>query len=283
MEPQSKSRNLRLIDEPLVSIVIPTYNSEKTLPLCLKSIRKQTYRNIEVIVVDSYSTDRTVDIARRYGAEVILTHGGLLWARYVGHLNARGPIELLLDSDQILNPAVIERGVKMIKRGCDMIILEESSYKPTTLMQWLFYMDRRYVHKIRDCNPLHGVLLARMYRREVLDKAFKSITNKLPAEIMYRLVSQDHALIYFEAWKYSKKLCTLKDAVYHIEPRSLSSLIRKFYRYGKTELNLVKYYPELAKKKSPRKVKSHPDALISLMLWSLKAIPYLIGKLSQRF
>ena len=41
------------MDEPLVSIVIPTYNSEKTLPLCLESIKRQTYRNIEVIVVDS--------------------------------------------------------------------------------------------------------------------------------------------------------------------------------------------------------------------------------------
>jgi len=270
------------MDEPLVSIVIPTCNSGKTLPLCLESIKRQTYRNIEVIVVDSYSTDRTVEIAKRWNAKVILTHGGLLWARYVGHLYARGLIELLLDSDQILDPTAVERGVKMIRRGCEMILLEESSYKPSTLTHCLLYIDRRYVHRIRDCNPLHGVLLARMYRRGVLGKAFESITRRLPAEIMYRLVSQDHALIYYEAWKHSKKLCIVRDAVYHIEPRSLSSLIRKLYRYGKTELNLTKHYPELAMKRSPRKVKPDPDAPASLMLWSLKAIPYLIGKLSQR-
>ncbi len=87
------------MDEPLVSIVIPTYNSEKTLPLCLESVKRQTYRNIEVIVVDSYSKDRTVEIARRFGAKVIQTRGALLWARYIGHLYARGQIELLLDSD----------------------------------------------------------------------------------------------------------------------------------------------------------------------------------------
>ena len=174
------------MDEPLLSIVIPTYNSEKTLSLCLESIRKQTYRNIEVIVVDSYSTDKTVEIAKMWNAKLILTHGGLLWARYVGHLHAKGSIELLLDSDQILDPTAVERGVKMVERGCDMIILEESSYKPTTLIQWLFHIDRRHVHKIRDYNPLHGVLSARMYRREVLDRAFKSITHRLPIEIMYR-------------------------------------------------------------------------------------------------
>jgi len=270
-----------LNEEPLVSIVIPTYNSEKTLALCIESIKRQTYKNIEVIVVDSFSTDSTVEIARQKNARVVLTHGGLLWARYIGHLHARGSIELLLDSDHILNPATIERGVRMVGQGCDMIILEESSYKSTTLTQWLFYIDRRYIHRINDYDPLHGVLLARMYKREVLDKAFKSISRRLPTRLMYKLVSQDHALIYYEAWRYSKKLCIVKDAVYHIEPRSLSSLVRKFYRYGKTELDLMKYYPELAKKRRPRKLKLHPDALVSLMLWSLKAIPYLIGRLEQ--
>jgi len=269
------------MDEPLVSIVIPTYNSEKTLALCLESIKRQTYKNIEVIIVDSYSMDGTVDIARRNGAKVILTHGSLLWARYIGHLHAKGSIELLLDSDQILDPTAIERGVKMIKHGCDMVILEELSYRPSTFTQWLFYIDRRYVHKINDYNPLHGVLLARMYTKEVLDKAFERITRRLPMELLYRLVSQDHALIYYEAWMHSKKLCILSNAVYHIEPKSLKSLIRKFYRYGKTELNLTKYYPELAKKRTPRKIRLRPEALVSLMLWSLKAVPYLIGKISS--
>jgi len=270
-----------LSEEPLVSVIIPTYNSEKTLPLCLESVKRQTYRNIEVIVVDSFSKDRTVEIARRWGAKVILTHGGLLWARYIGHRYAKGSIELLLDSDQILQPTTIERGVRMVRRGCDMVILEESSYKPSKFTQWLFYIDRRYVHKINDYNPLHGVLLARMYRKEILDKAFESITHKLPVKLMNRLVSQDHALIYYEAWSHSKKLCIVRDAVYHIEPQSLSSLVRKFYRYGKTELELTKYYPELAKKRTPRKVKPYPEAFVSLILWSLKAIPYLIGRLSH--
>jgi len=234
-----------------------------------------------VIVVDSFSKDRTVEVARKWGARVVLTHGGLLWARYIGHRCAKGTIELLLDSDQILQTTTIERGVKMIKRGCDMIILEELSYKPSTFIQWLFYIDRRYVHKINDYNPLHGVLLARMYTREILDKAFESIAHKLPMKLMYKLISQDHALIYYEAWIRSKKLCIINDAIYHVEPESLSPLIRKFYRYGKTELDLTKYYPELAKKRTPRKTKPHPEAFISLMLWSLKAIPYFIGRISD--
>jgi len=44
-------------DNPLVSVVIPTYNSEKTLAKCLESIKNQTYKNVELIVVDNYSRD----------------------------------------------------------------------------------------------------------------------------------------------------------------------------------------------------------------------------------
>jgi len=271
------------MDEPLVSIVIPTYNSEKTLPLCLESIKRQTYKNIEVIVVDSYSADRTVDIAERYGAKIIRTHGGLLWARYLGHLYARGEIEVLLDSDQILNPTTIERGTRAILEGYDMLILEEKSYKPRTAVQWLFYFDRMHVHAIKDLHPIHGVLLARMYRREILRKAFSNIRRRLPLHVMYKLVSQDHAIIYYESWRYARRVSILKDAVYHIEPSSLVEVVRKFYRYGKTEFKLSKFYPELVRgKRAPRKISLKPQSLISLTLWFIKAIPYTLGLLLQR-
>jgi len=56
---------------PLVSVTIPTYNEEKTLPYTLMSIKKQTYPSIEVIVIDSSSVDGTKNIAEKFGAKVI--------------------------------------------------------------------------------------------------------------------------------------------------------------------------------------------------------------------
>lgn len=52
--------------KPLVSVVIPTFNSEKYVEKCLQSVRNQTYDNIEIIVVDKNSKDRTVEIAEKY-------------------------------------------------------------------------------------------------------------------------------------------------------------------------------------------------------------------------
>jgi hypothetical protein len=161
----------------------------------------------------------------------------------------------------------------------DMLILEEKSFKPRTLTQWLFYIDRRHVHRIRDWHPLHGVLSARMYRKEALDKAFKNMRRRLPVEVMYRLVSREDALIHYEAWRHARRIGVVEDAVYHIEPRTLKEVIRKFYRYGRTELNLTKYYPELSRKRTPRKVTLHPDSWISLALWFIKAVPYSLGRL----
>ncbi len=56
----------------LVSVIIPTYNSEGTIEICLESIANQSYKNIEIIVVDIFSKDRTVEIAKSYGARIYL-------------------------------------------------------------------------------------------------------------------------------------------------------------------------------------------------------------------
>jgi len=53
------------MNKPLVSVIIPTFNSGGTLGKCLRSIRNQTYGNVEIIVVDKFSTDKTKEIAKK--------------------------------------------------------------------------------------------------------------------------------------------------------------------------------------------------------------------------
>jgi glycosyltransferase involved in cell wall biosynthesis/ubiquinone/menaquinone biosynthesis C-methylase UbiE len=113
-------------DKPLVSIVIPTYNSEKTLAECLESIKNQTYECIEVIIVDKFSKDKTVEIAKSYGVKVISAYANKPEARNIGILNSRGDYVLLLDSDMVLENKLVEEAVdKFQKEGCDAIFIDE--------------------------------------------------------------------------------------------------------------------------------------------------------------
>ncbi len=84
---------------PRVSFIIPTMNSERTLERCLQSIRMQDYPDIEIIVVDGGSTDRSLEIARKYADKVLLQPGPLGLARARGARLATGDILGILDSD----------------------------------------------------------------------------------------------------------------------------------------------------------------------------------------
>ena len=57
---------------PKISIVIPSLNEEKFLPILLESITKQTFKDFEVIIADAGSKDNTVEIAKKFGAKVVI-------------------------------------------------------------------------------------------------------------------------------------------------------------------------------------------------------------------
>jgi glycosyltransferase involved in cell wall biosynthesis len=105
------------LSEPLVSIVIPTYNSEKTLSKCLESIRNQTYKNIEVIVVDKNSGDKTVEIAKNYNAKVFQLNAERAEAKNFGLKKAIGKCVCFIDSDMELTRNVIKECVNLIEKN----------------------------------------------------------------------------------------------------------------------------------------------------------------------
>ncbi|WP_202318621.1 glycosyltransferase family 2 protein [Archaeoglobus neptunius] len=75
-----------------VSVVIPTYNSENTVDICLESIENQSYRNIEIIVVDRFSEDKTAEIAKEYKARVYKLDCERAKAKNFGLRRARGEV-----------------------------------------------------------------------------------------------------------------------------------------------------------------------------------------------
>ena len=120
---RESSREQSMPYEPLVSVIIPTYNRAKLLPRAIDSCLDQTHKNVEVLVVDDGSTDDTLDLMRQYvgkhGLDRIRlfqqSHGGAWRARNLGMDNVRGKYIQFLDSDDYLAPEKFEVQVKSLE------------------------------------------------------------------------------------------------------------------------------------------------------------------------
>lgn len=107
----------------LVSVIIPTYNRAYIIGRSIDSVLAQTYRPIELIIVDDGSTDDTAEVVRRYGDEVRYIHqhnAGVAAARNTGFAAARGEFIALLDSDDYWYPWKIELQIAFLQRHPDV-------------------------------------------------------------------------------------------------------------------------------------------------------------------
>jgi len=95
----------------LLSIIIPTRDSETTLGECLRSIRENGYSNYELIIIDGGSRDRTLEIARAYTDKIIRQNpaDGREEARNLGYAETRGDIIVCTDSDNVLEKGALEK------------------------------------------------------------------------------------------------------------------------------------------------------------------------------
>lgn len=266
---------------PKVVITIPTFNSEPFIERCLSAIKKQTYKNIDVNIIDGGSQDNTLALIKKAGFKnIFLCKDALLAARYEGVMRSNGEFILLLDSDQILERTSIQRAVELAgEKKVDMIVLEEHVYNPHTFLDRLFVEDRKLIHNVSDFSPMTGVVLPRFYRKTLLKKAMETI----PKLVIKKVGGQDHAIIYYEAWQISKKVAMLHNAVSHIEPSSYPIMWRKFYRWGKTSADAHQTkYDELLQKKERFRTGLFTNGLFlascaSISLLILKGIPYKLG------
>ena len=98
----------------LISVIVPVYNIEEYLPRCLDSILQQSYKNLEIILLDDGSTDKTVNICKRYMAQdarvsLILNKGkGVSSARNAGVCASHGAYIVMVDSDDYIAPDMLE-------------------------------------------------------------------------------------------------------------------------------------------------------------------------------
>lgn len=117
----------------LVSVIITTKNEEDVIGDLIKSITGQTYPNIEIILVDNHSTDKTVEVAKRFNVKTYLFGPERSAQRNFGAKKSQGQYLIFLDADMELSSKVIKECVDlMIEDGkCGGIVIPEESVGKT--------------------------------------------------------------------------------------------------------------------------------------------------------
>jgi len=219
--------------QPLVSVIVPTRNSEITIARCLESIKRQNYKNVEIIVVDNYSNDRTRQIARKHGAEVYLKGPERSAQVNFGAEKTRGKYIYRVDSDFVLEQDVIREAVETCEKcGYDAIVIHNTS--DPTVSFWA-----RVRKAERDC-----------YRDDELNVAARFWKK----EAFIAVGGFDEALFAGEDYdlhnrlvKSSFKIGRIKAGETHIgEPKTLQEIVRTNYYYGKNIGSFIRKNPQKA-------------------------------------
>lgn len=112
----------------LVSVIVPVYNVENYLQECIDSIREQSYENIEILLINDGSTDKSPILCESYSQadkRVRVLHkenGGLISAWIHGIKSAQGEYVCFVDSDDWIDPDMIENLIKKISGNCKEVI-----------------------------------------------------------------------------------------------------------------------------------------------------------------
>ena len=139
---------------PLVTIIVPVYNSEKYLTKCLDSLARQTYENVEIIIIDDGSTDSSNHICNEFAKEhasldirvIRQANAGQAAARNLTIRLAKGDYCAFLDSDDLLGEDAIKYLVDVsTERSADLVCAAYKSFSDDGLVN--FHANEDYTCK----------------------------------------------------------------------------------------------------------------------------------------
>ena len=117
------------LNTPLVTVVIPVYNQSSYITDCLKSVIKQSYKNIEIIIINDGSTDGSAEICNRFACDderimlIDQNNQGAAKSRNLGIKKAKGEYIIFVDADDSVNPRYVEKLItRLIKYNTDISI-----------------------------------------------------------------------------------------------------------------------------------------------------------------
>jgi len=216
------------LEKAKVSIIIPTFNSGETLEECLRSILGQDYPFYEVIIVDNFSNDGTLETARKFGARIIQRKCNPAQARNIGIANSTGKYVLFLDSDQVLSQTVVEECVeKCENEKIGMVIIPEV-FTGKDFWSFCSAVWKNYYEEVERLYGRNRNIIQSKPRFFI--KAQITSVGMLDTALLW---GEDYDL-YERLKKANVKEAECKSKIYHYELTSIQKTLIKNLRYGKS-------------------------------------------------
>lgn len=201
----------------LVSIIVPAYNIEKYIGRCLESILNQTYKNLEIIVIDDGSNDKTVQIIDEYAKKdkrIIAMHkknGGVSSARNLGLDIASGDYIGFVDGDDQIENDMYETLVTMLENenadiahcGYKMIFPNRTDYYYNTKEKKIQTQEEGLIDLLLG-EKIQPALYNKLYRKNLFQKIRLDERLRIneDLEVNYRLFKQSKKSIYYDITPY---------------------------------------------------------------------------------
>ena len=285
--------------ENLISVIVPVYNVEKYLGRCIDSILNQTYKNLEIILVDDGSTDssgKLCDDSKEKDTRLRVIHkvnGGLSSARNSGLNVMTGEYVMFVDSDDYISADCVESLYNLILKSKSRIAI--GNYEMTDSSQYLFPRAQENIQQISGVEALNTVQYVSAWAKLYEAKLFKKL--RFPEGCLH----EDEGTTY-KALYYSDSVVVSDGAVYayFYNPESITKRPKKknyqdlcvvlneqiqFYReHGEITLEARvrnRYCIQAADHYLPKRYYGDPKSIIQSAkqmyksVWKVKQIPIL--------
>ena len=264
---------------PLVSVIIPVYNAEKYISSTLESLRRQTFREFEVLIIDDGSTDNSTSICNQYVLEdnrfklIRKINGGVSSARNIGLNQARGKYIYFMDSDDWVENTLLEVCLKPLEElNVDMVVFG---------MSFDIEKKGRVINRIIKTYP-KKILCPEKWKNEFIELYENNYISSMCNKIIKRELLDLYNI------RFDEKITNYEDLIFAISCinrcKNIQIISTCFYHYIlRDELGMSRKYkeglssmiPKLIKKLKyvynecgfPERVLAYMEVDLQRMLW----------------
>lgn len=206
------------MDEKLVSVIIPAYNIEDYIGRCLDSIISQTYKNLEIIVVDDGSRDYTGEILDNYAKKdrrikvIHKENGGVSSARNKGIEAAEGDYIGFIDGDDLIEPEMYKTLVDLLEEenvdiahcGYQMVFPDRIDYYHNTGKKKIQTTEEG-LKDLLSGEMIEPGLVNKLYKKELIKNCRLNETVKINEDLLmnYQLFKLSQKSVYYDITPYS--------------------------------------------------------------------------------